>query len=238
MNFLNLLFFSFFLFKHANAWMNIHIFRQEPEPSTTDRVVSYLIRMWTNSIQLINGVGYSVILYTTSETIILITFIIVSYLIYKYLRKGRHDTEKTTVHVVSTMHVSNTNDNKVCSSENRTSTVVSKIIKCPDVYKKVMDGKSWMTVLESFINQTQLNWSKLNEYKQSQNQTISDYDQNIINLAKSLFPNFVDSNDSNDSIIQERFVEGLINSRLREVARTKMYKMRMIKMDRNFKIND
>ncbi|CAF1124721.1 unnamed protein product, partial [Brachionus calyciflorus] len=55
-------------------------------------------------------------------------------------------------------------------------------------------------------------------------------------MVKKLFPNVNNSNDI-DNIIQECFVNGLLNQNLRAV-RLKMYKMVKIKKDQSFKIND
>ncbi|RMZ99747.1 hypothetical protein BpHYR1_005370 [Brachionus plicatilis] len=188
------------------------------------------------------------------------------------------------------MHVNNSNSNKKCCTEDRNPAINTNILKFPDVFRKGMDGKSWMTVMESFLKdfdksewvrvavsyienqilkqfanlesflkdhengfdqfktaflrlvvpqaaltQSISNWTKLNEYKQRQNQSIWDNGQSTINLVNSVFPNLEGSIDL-DHIIKERFVEGLFNVRLREVARTKMHKRRVFKPDEFFGI--
>ncbi|CAF0784477.1 unnamed protein product [Brachionus calyciflorus] len=78
---------------------------------------------------------------------------------------------------------------------------------------------------------------RLTDYKQSQKDSIRDYGESIVNMLKKLFPNVNNSNDI-DSIIQECFVNGLLNQKLREAVRLKMLKMKNIKKYESFKIND
>ncbi|CAF0891338.1 unnamed protein product [Brachionus calyciflorus] len=53
-----------------------------------------------------------------------------------------------------------------------------------------------------------VNLESLIDYKQSQRDSIKDYEVSIINMVKKLFPNVNNSNDI-DNIIQECFVERL-----------------------------
>ncbi|CAF0977424.1 unnamed protein product [Brachionus calyciflorus] len=75
---------------------------------------------------------------------------------------------------------------------------------------------------------------RLTDYKQSQKDSIREYGESIVNIVKKLFPNVNDSND----IIQECFVEGLYDKRLREAVRLKLFKMKNIKKNESFKIHD
>ncbi len=136
MNFLKYMLITFFFFSNATAWMNI---QRAPALTTTDRIVSFLIRMWTNTVDLVNGVGYSVIVYSTTETIVFFTLVITCFLAYKYLWRGRHDTQKTTVQVISTMHVNNSNRERKRGDDGRLPQIVTNVIKCPD-----LSEKAWM----------------------------------------------------------------------------------------------
>ncbi|CAF1079374.1 unnamed protein product [Brachionus calyciflorus] len=179
-------------------------FRNDHVQSTNDRIISYLIRTWTNTIDLINGVGYSVIVYSTTETIVFLSFIDTYLIALKYQWRGRLDTQKTIVQVISsTMHVNNPNRQRKRGDDGRLPQIITSLIKSPVVFRKGMDD--------------------------TLNQSISEFRHNVIQLAKSLFPNMANTNDL-DKIIQERFVEGLHNVRLRELAHTKMHKMRMIEI--------
>ena len=53
---------------------------------------------------------------------------------------------------------------------------------------------------------------RLTDYKQSQKDSIRDYGESIVNMVKKLFPNVNNSNDI-DNIIQECFVNGLLNQK-------------------------
>jgi hypothetical protein len=87
------------------------------------------------------------------------------------------------------------------------------------------------------VRENPIKLERLTEYKQSPRETIKDYGEAIINMVKKLFPNVNNSNDI-DSITQECFVEGLLSQRLREVVRAKLFKMKCIKKDETFRIDD
>ncbi|RNA40662.1 hypothetical protein BpHYR1_018713 [Brachionus plicatilis] len=129
------------------------------------------------------------------------------------------------------MHVNNSNSNKECRTEDRNPAINTNILKFPDVFRKGMDDHEHgfeqfktaflrLVVPQATLTHSISNWTKLNEYKQRQNH---------------VFPNLECSIDL-DHIIKERFVEGLFNVRLREVARTEMHKMRAFKPDEFFGI--
>ncbi|RNA07655.1 hypothetical protein BpHYR1_043958, partial [Brachionus plicatilis] len=82
-----------------------------------------------------------------------------------------------------------------------------------------------------------VNLSQLSIHKQSAKENIADFGKAIMELVKRMFPSINESDDI-DKLMQERFVEGLLNQRLREQTRAKMLKMRNIKKEENFRIQD
>ncbi|RNA08394.1 hypothetical protein BpHYR1_001026 [Brachionus plicatilis] len=192
MNFLKFTVLFIIFFMRVNAWMNFH--KKEEfvsDPSLTDRIISFLIRIWTNTIQQVNGVGCSVIVYTTTDT-------------------GGIPRQRQPYTLLRT--------------ENRNPAINTNILKFPDVFRKGIDDHEngfeqfktaflRLVVPQAALTQSISNWTKLND----------------------VFPNLKGSIDL-DHIIKERFVEGLFNIRLREVARTKMHKMRAFKRDEFFGI--
>lgn len=82
-----------------------------------------------------------------------------------------------------------------------------------------------------------LNLDKLADFKQSPRDSIYDYGEKLFQMIKRMFPTMENSDDI-DRLSQERFVEGLLNQRLREKVRSKMLKMRNILNDKNFKFYD
>ncbi|CAF0952571.1 unnamed protein product [Brachionus calyciflorus] len=82
-----------------------------------------------------------------------------------------------------------------------------------------------------------INLSELSVCKQLVKESVQDFGNKTIEGVKNLFPSVHNSIDI-DRVMQERFVEGLLNQRLREQTRSKMLKMKNIKKDENFKIND
>ncbi|RNA19667.1 hypothetical protein BpHYR1_000871 [Brachionus plicatilis] len=82
-----------------------------------------------------------------------------------------------------------------------------------------------------------VNLSQLSIHKQFAKENIADFGKAIMELVKRMFPSINESDDI-DKLMQERFVVGLLNQRLREQTRAKMLKMRNIKKEENFRIED
>ncbi|CAF0831318.1 unnamed protein product [Brachionus calyciflorus] len=140
--------------------------------------------------------------------------------------------------------------------EDRSDDVLMSVIRRPEVFRDGMDGKSWLTVLEIFLrdfnknNIDEMLNDQINGYLKfkvrfleitsvNNPKAISkvNFGESIIKIVKNLFPDMNNSSDV-DKLVQDRFVDGLISPRLREQARTKMFKMKLIKKDPNFKIDD
>ena len=261
----------------------IHI---QPNVTFFERFITVIIKALTNTVDF----GRLIIVNTPIDTIVLFTITLITFVEYKYFKKGRHSTQSpqsTNFNVYNTMQLDSTGNNSNVQNENRNISV-NNLMKSPEVFKDGMDIKSWITVLEihlknftsdkwveiavSFIenkilrriknlenlvrdksfeefkaklvetftvkqSDNAVNLDKLTDYKQAQKQSIKEYGEAIVNIVKKLFPNVNDSNDI-DSIMQERFVEGLFNQRLRETVRAKMLKMKNIKRDELFKITE
>ncbi|RNA36435.1 hypothetical protein BpHYR1_030232 [Brachionus plicatilis] len=82
-----------------------------------------------------------------------------------------------------------------------------------------------------------VNWDQLSDLKQSPRESIVDYGEKVTQLVKQIFPK-TETSDDIDRLIQDRFVEGLYNQRLREKVRAKMLKMRQIETEKVYKIQD
>ncbi|RNA31102.1 hypothetical protein BpHYR1_019953, partial [Brachionus plicatilis] len=67
--------------------------------------------------------------------------------------------------------------------------------------------------------------------------SIVDYGEKVTQLVKQILPK-TETSDDIDRLIQDRFVEGLYNQRLREKIRAKMLKMRQIETEKVYKIQD
>ncbi|RMZ99444.1 hypothetical protein BpHYR1_034101 [Brachionus plicatilis] len=77
----------------------------------------------------------------------------------------------------------------------------------------------------------------MSDLKQSSRESVVDYREKVTQLVKQIFPK-TETSDDIDRLIQDRFVEGLYNQRLREKVRAKMLKMRQIETEKFFKIQD
>lgn len=283
--------FTFSLLSPSYAWS---LFK---EKTIIERIVSYLIQWFISTIELLYGVSKSFIIHLSLEASILLVFITVVISIGYWFKKGRHGTSSTcrtsaNINVYNSMQLGNRKNEETMYSESRMCLLNSNIVKCPEVFTDGMDGKSWITVVESFLkdfpkiewvritisyidnkilkqienledclndaitgfqkfkiqflkatnadkhtNLQQVSWDSLSGCKQTKNQTIQEYGDLINSIAKSLFPN-ISGTDDLDRLMQERFVDGLLNTRLKEIARTKMFKMKLMKKNEPFSFHD
>ncbi|RNA36432.1 hypothetical protein BpHYR1_040714 [Brachionus plicatilis] len=72
---------------------------------------------------------------------------------------------------------------------------------------------------------------KVHHVTKSHGYTIVDYGEKVTQLVKQIFPK-TETSDDIDRLIQDRFLEGLYNQRLREKVRAKMLKMRQIETEK------
>ena len=266
--------------------------------SMYERFASFLIRVYADLSNLVFGISDVVIVSMSWETISIIAILIGSYVMYKRFKKGRHvtpnpnNTLQSGVNVFNSLQFDNSSGNSTVHAQSRVPYVTASVLKNPEIFKKGMDGKIWITVMESFLEESEksewvritisyidnsilknfnnlnellndrengfklfkdqflsyvtvnkvekeitVNWLMFSDYKQSFNQSIREFGNNVIKMVQSLFPNTSDSNDC-DKLMQERFVEGLNDTRLREEARTKMHKVKNFNKDKPFTIND
>ncbi|RNA31087.1 hypothetical protein BpHYR1_049920 [Brachionus plicatilis] len=126
----------------------------------------------------------------------------------------------------------------------------SHAIKAPNELKEGMDCRNEpikgfdsfkRQLCDKFTNtvkfKSTVNWDQLSDLKQSPRESIVDYGEKVTQLVKQKFPK-TETSDDIDRLIQDRFVEGLYNQRLREKVRAKMLKMRQIETEKVYKIQD
>ncbi|CAF1046058.1 unnamed protein product, partial [Brachionus calyciflorus] len=100
--------------------------------------------------------------YTSIETLTLIILLIIGYGAYKLLIRGRHLTPEsnkpksngwpsTRISVINSMQCDNKRFNETMCDEARMPFLNTNFLRPPEVYQLGMDGKSWLTVLESYL---------------------------------------------------------------------------------------
>ena len=107
----------------------------------------------------------------------------------------------------------------------------NKPIKAFESFNRQLCDKFTNTV----IFKSTVNWDQLSDFKQSPRESIVDYWEKVTQLVKQIFPK-TETSDDIDRLIQDRFVEGFYNQRLREKVRAKILKMRQIETEKVYKI--
>ena len=127
--------------------------------SMYERFVSVLIRVYTDLSNLVLGITDVVMVSISIETISTIALLLASYLMYKRFKKGRHvtpnpnNTIASGVNVFNSLQFDNSSRNSTMHAQSRVPYVTASILKNPEIFKKGMDGKIWITVMESFLKE-------------------------------------------------------------------------------------